>query len=429
MSKKAGIISSLIKLPISQSLPLGPILSEESRLGIFKINLHDDGITLLQNMQHFQIKLLISAKIILFGSSNPEFFETSCNSPTRHSFFLRFLQHNLLLSREPILTCMKAGIILSVKKRSREMKKNVHVILNPVAGGGKAGKLKGSLFPELKKRFGNEFVFRETTARGDAIRFAEEAVENMAKVIIAAGGDGTINEVINGMMTEKNKETDQNPELGILNCGSGGGLAQTLGLPGPVSDQLDLICGSPAKQMDAGFVIFPGCDNNCKERYFASEFQAGIGGSVVSGVGMRLKHFGGRIAFGSVALSRLIHFKASEIQLQLDTRPSGSKKMIGLVIGNGTFCAGGMKLTPDASIDDGWLDVLEIHEMDVLTRFANFGKIYSGKHVWSEYFSLTRAREIYVDSRPPVWIEADGELLGKTPCRIGIMPGAIKVRY
>jgi diacylglycerol kinase (ATP) len=117
------------------------------------------------------------------------------------------------------------------------------------------------------------------------------------------------------------------------------------------------------------------------------------------------------------------------MRLRVDAITSATKKMIGITIGNGIYCAGGMQLTPNALTDDGQLDLLGIHEMNFMTRFLNFGKVYSGNHVNSKYFSLTRAKEIYLDSGPSVWIEADGELLGKTPCRIGIVPGAIRVRY
>ncbi|MCX6233777.1 MAG: YegS/Rv2252/BmrU family lipid kinase [Bacteroidetes bacterium] len=308
------------------------------------------------------------------------------------------------------------------------MKTVAHIILNPVAGGGKAKKLKSQLVPELEKRFDRNYLLMETTRQGDATIFAREAAGGGAGLIIAIGGDGTINEVLNGLLLNKKPVSDQ-CELGILNCGSGSGLAQTLRLPGLISDQLDLICDSTAKPLDVGFVNYLDKDNNPCERLFVSECQVGIGGSVVSRVGMRLKYFGGKIAFGSVALSHLVHYKASQMTIRLDQQPPESKRMIGVTIGNGIYCAGGMRLTPNARIDDGWLDVLQIHEMNLLRRFLNFGKVYSGNHINSTYFSIRQTKEISIDSERPIWIETDGELMGKTPCKIGVIPGAIRVRY
>jgi diacylglycerol kinase (ATP) len=302
-----------------------------------------------------------------------------------------------------------------------------NIILNPVAGGGKTKKLKSQLVSELGNRFGKNYLLMETTGQGDATIFAREISEKGASLIIAVGGDGTINEVLNGLFLNRKPVNDQ-VELGIINSGSGSGMAQTMGLPESISDQLDMICNSTAKPMDVGIVRYKGTNDSPCERLFISECQVGIGGSVVSHVGMKLKHFGGRIAFGSVALSHLFHYKASKMTMILDQQPAESKKLIGVTIGNGIYCAGGMRLTPNARTDDGFLDVLQIHEMSLLKRFMNFGKVYSGDHIHSNYFSISQAKEISIDSEQPVWIETDGELLGKTPCEIGIIPGAVKVR-
>lgn len=304
----------------------------------------------------------------------------------------------------------------------------VHIILNPVAGGGRAGKMKSQIISELEKRFGKNYLLMETSGRGDAILFARDAAERGAGLIIAVGGDGTINEVINGLVLNR-KPVNNQCELGILNCGSGSGVAQTLGLPCSISDQLDLICKSTVKPMDVGFVIYKNKNDHPCERLFVSECQIGLGGSVVSRVGIKLKHFGGRIAFGIVALSHLFHYKSSQMIMTLDQQTAESKELIGITIGNGIHCAGGMRLTPDARTDDGLLDVLQIHEMSLIKRFLNFGKVYSGSHIHSTNFSINQVKEISIDSERPVWVETDGELLGKTPCWIGVIPGAIRVRY
>jgi diacylglycerol kinase (ATP) len=88
-----------------------------------------------------------------------------------------------------------------------------------------------------------------------------------------------------------------------------------------------------------------------------------------------------------------------------------------------------MKLTPAARMDDGQLDLLCIHDMSLLNRFRNFGKVYSGNYGHTGYFSSRRFREISIESDRELWIEADGELLGHTPCRIGVIGGAVRIRY
>ena len=308
------------------------------------------------------------------------------------------------------------------------MKLVAHIILNPLAGGGKTKKIKGELVREVESRIGKNYLLTETSGQGDASILARKAAKEGAALIIAVGGDGTVNEVINGLLQNRKPVNDQ-CELGILNSGSGSGLAQTLGLPSSISDQLDMIFNSAANPMDVGFVSYKDLNDHFCERLFVSECQVGLGGSVVSHVGMKLKHFGGKIAFGSVALSHLFHYRASRMTIVHDHKQPESRKLIGLTIGNGVYCAGGMTLTPGARTDDGLLDVLQIHEMSLLKRFMNFGKVYSGSHIHSPHFSISQVNEISIGSEQPVWIEADGELLGKTPCMIGIIPGKIRVRY
>jgi diacylglycerol kinase (ATP) len=313
-----------------------------------------------------------------------------------------------------------------VKKSMKEGK--VHIIYNPVAGGGRASKIKGILLKSLQKRFGTNFQFMETTGVNDATELALKAAFDGPGLIIAVGGDGTINEVINGLLSEK-KPVNDDCELGIINCGSGRGLAQTLGLPEVINDQLDLICDTAGKPLDAGFVIYKNGDGGMHERFFISECQIGIGGSVVSQVGRKLKKLGGKFAFGSVAMAHLLNYHASRMTLRIDQQPAESGSMIGITVGNGVYSAGGMMLTPDARVGDGMLDLLAIHEMDRMKRFCQFGKVYSGNHVHNGHFSTYKFRNLIIDSNPPVWIESDGELLGRTPCQIGVVPGAIKVRY
>jgi diacylglycerol kinase family enzyme len=101
----------------------------------------------------------------------------------------------------------------------------------------------------------------------------------------------------------------------------------------------------------------------------------------------------------------------------------------GLVIANGAYCGGGMNLAPGAIVDDGELDLLIMENLSLTERFKGFSKIYSGKHIHLQKFNLRRVQSLSITSDEIVLVEADGELLGTTPCDIKIIPGAIKVRY
>lgn len=305
--------------------------------------------------------------------------------------------------------------------------KKINVILNPTAGGGLANKQRSKILAGITKRFGNNYTFSETHFAGEAIMLSRDAIANGAELIIAVGGDGTIHEVVNGFF---NNGVAVNPccELGIIDCGTGSGLAQSLDLPASIENQIDLIYQQQSCVIDVGRIVFRNNDNQSEQRLFMSECQIGIGSAVVEGVQSMHKRLGGTLAFGSVAIKKAIGFKAQRISLQFDDQEKVTEKLIGTVVGNGNYCGGGMKLTPTAQLDDGLLDVLTIHDMGVMTRLVNFPKIYWGKHVDSPYFNIRRCKKIVIDSEEPLPIAADGEMLGITPCEIEILPAAVKVK-
>jgi YegS/Rv2252/BmrU family lipid kinase len=305
---------------------------------------------------------------------------------------------------------------------------NTHLILNPAAGGGRAGRSMQALIPEIEKRFGADYTLHVTHAPSDATRIAREVSAAGARLIVAAGGDGTVQEVVNGMLRGR---VPVNPSctLGILDFGTGRGLAQTLVLPVSYLEQLDLIVHTAALPVDVGLVSFLNTDGKHCSRFFVSECQIGIGSAVAERVHSGYKLLGGRTGFGMVAMVQSICYRANIIKLQLDDQVPVAEKLIGLVIGNGSYCAGGMRLTPSARPDDGYLDVLCIHEMSVPSRLLNFPKIYSGRHIHSKHFTICQSRKIRLASYETLQIEADGELLGRLPCEVEILPAILKIKY
>jgi len=305
--------------------------------------------------------------------------------------------------------------------------KKVHIIFNPTAGGGKANKLQSKIMVGIEKHFGKNYTLSETHYPCEATTLSRDAIIKGANLIIAVGGDGTIQEVVNGFC---HNGVIINPlcELGIIDCGTGSGLAQSLGLPESIDDQISLIRNGEWSEIDVGQISFDNHCNEREERIFVSECQVGIGSAVVEGVQSTHKRLGGKLAFGSVALKKLFRYEGQNISLQFDGDKKTDSKSIGVVIGNGICCGGGMRLTPAAQLNDGLLDVLTIHNMSTINRLINFPKIYWGKHVDSPYFDVRRSRKILIDSNKPLPIAADGEMLGRTPCEIEVLPAALKIK-
>jgi YegS/Rv2252/BmrU family lipid kinase len=303
----------------------------------------------------------------------------------------------------------------------------VHIIVNPVAGGGRAGQAIPGLHTLLRDRLGRDFSLHLTRYPGHATQLARRFILNDAALIVAVGGDGTIQEVVNGFFNERQPV---NPlcELGIINFGTGEGFARTLRLPPTLEGQIALLLNSGHRQVDVGCIGFRNAEGIDEERLFVNECQLGIGAAVAAAVDKVHKQFGGKLAFGSAALKRALSVETIELTVQIDEAPSITRRLFGLVIANGCFTAGGMRLTPEALPDDGLFDILFIHEMNLFQRLLNFPRIYSGNHLRSPFFSVQRGRRLSIDSVEEGGMEADGELLGSAPCTISMLAAKVRVR-
>lgn len=300
----------------------------------------------------------------------------------------------------------------------------VFVILNPASKARSGKRMKRKLIPLLDQYYPNRYNLLETAQPEDAIRLSRMAADEGATLIIAVGGDGTIHEVINGLMQLKN--TRKPIRLGIINNGSGGDFCRTLKLPNNLADQFELIKQTTPAKVDIGFLECLDPNGNSIRRYFINECQVGIGGAVVSKVNQGHKYLGGTIAFTMVALTHLFHYTSRNFKISTKDF-NQSYPLLGIVAGNGKFCGGGMQLTPGASLDDGLLDILLIHKMNFLNRLVKFSKIFSGNPVPSRFLTRIKSSQITIEADRDVWIEADGELIGKPPCTISILPLAVEV--
>ena len=303
----------------------------------------------------------------------------------------------------------------------------IQLVVNPIAGSGKAKKAVPFILKKFRELSNFEIRIAETAGPNDAVMITREAIVNGASMVVSVGGDGTVNEVINGFFIDK---IPINPlcEFGVIDCGTGGGYASTINLPESIEHQIELILVSPGVSIDLGCVDFRDSSNNLLTRFFVGECQTGIGSLVVAEIGSKLKAIAGRYAFFLVSTVAALTLKPSKLRLKYDNDHEEFHRLLGLVVGNGIVCGGGMKLTPNAKLNDGIFDVLQIHQMSIIQRLMNLSKVYSGRHILSRHFSIKRCKKITVESDLPVSLEADGELLGYSPFSMEIFPQVIKVK-
>ncbi|HVP91542.1 MAG TPA: diacylglycerol kinase family protein [Terriglobales bacterium] len=305
--------------------------------------------------------------------------------------------------------------------------RRTHVILNPASSAGRTGRRRAEILAAVERHLGGGFSLLVTTRPGEAADSARDASLRGAGLIIAVGGDGTVQEVVNGLI-DAGLPPDRLPQLGLVSAGTGHGFAQSLGLPADLEAQCAGIALGPCRRIDIGRAVYTNAAGRRVERCFVNECQAGIGGHVVQKVQAGHKRLGGFLAFGLATLTSALTCPNRAMRFSVDDGPEEAGAFLGIVAANGSAMAGGMRLAPRAAVDDGRLDILFMHGQGLAERLRNFPKIYSGKHLGSPKFSCLRAKSLSLTSEGPVPFEADGELFGHLPCLIEILPSALELR-
>jgi diacylglycerol kinase (ATP) len=287
------------------------------------------------------------------------------------------------------------------------------VIVNPAAGRGRARREWPRMAAALREA-GVEFDVAETAAPGEGVGLAERAAHAYAAVI-AAGGDGTVHEVANGLL-----RAGGGAALGVLPLGSGDDLVKML----PARDAVARIAAHETRALDAGRIRAEGV-----ERYFANGMDIGFGAHGAHNVRKVPRFLTGLGAYlGALALT-LVRYPKLQVRLQLDGGAPFSQTTAMTAVMNGRAFGGSFHVCPDARADDGELDLLVV---DAIGRLAILGlvpKIMRGAHGGDPRLKLLRAKKVGIESQLPLLVEADGEIAFEAAHRleIEVLPGALRV--
>lgn len=287
------------------------------------------------------------------------------------------------------------------------------VIYNPSSGGGAHGpdRLKAELD-------GFELDWIETGGAEDVARAAGEWREGL---LIVAGGDGTINDAVNGLGKAGFPE---GVTLGILPSGTGNDLAATLCVPSDPTGAKDVIRQGRVRTLDVARVRSDGVG----ERFFVNVATGGLGAEISQSNVAEFKERWGKLSYFRASLEVAKDFDVKELDLYLD----GSLKKVravNVVIGNCRFAGGGWLAAPKANPEDGLLDVVVIEKLGLadLLQLAP-ASMARADYVGKEGVFSTRAQEIRIETRPPgLDFTVDGEVVGNEPARFSVVPGALKV--
>jgi diacylglycerol kinase (ATP) len=248
---------------------------------------------------------------------------------------------------------------------------------------------------------GHEVSARLTFEGGDAVHFASEAVAAGAELIVAAGGDGTLNEVVNGMMQcVASRSGTEPPRLGLVPLGTANDFAAYLGLPTEIEAAVDTAVSGRARHCDVGRV---------NDRYFLNVSTAGFGAEATQETPSEVKRALGSVAYLVTGVQKFARLQPSIARFTMDGEFVFEGGFLLFAVGNTTLTGGGNRLTPEARIDDGLLDVCVVRDMARAELVRLLPELRAGRHIGHPAVVYRQARSLTVEAAAELSINADGE--------------------
>lgn len=304
------------------------------------------------------------------------------------------------------------------------MARRTLLIVNPRSRGGATGRRWEARAGRLRAALGPVEV-EFTRAPRDAERLAREGVRAGIERIVVAGGDGTLSEVASGLLAA---DLAGYAQIGLLPAGSGGDFARGLGIPSDLDAALGCISAGVARRVDAGRATFRDSSGGERVAYYVNEASFGISGLAARLANRRGKFLGGRLAFALAALRAIPRHRSARVAIRVDGKTVHQGPLALGAVANGRYFGAGMQIAPDASIDDGMLDLVVVPHLPAVGLLAALPAVYRGTHLANGVASLHRGGVVEaVACGAEVVLELDGEPLGALPARFELLPAALSV--
>jgi diacylglycerol kinase (ATP) len=295
-------------------------------------------------------------------------------------------------------------------------------IVNPVAGAGRSGRE----WPRIRQLFRGEglsFEYDITEAPGHAIELAREAAGNGYDMVVSVGGDGTINEIVNGLYASGNIK---DAVLGIVSTGTGSDYIRTVGVPRRSEEACRCLLNPKKRLVDLGVVEYMN-NGRREERLFVNFAGLGFDAEIVRRTTQQFKALGALPSYLLGVLTTLLFYRNHDISIELDGELL-NKRVCTVIMNNGRYGGGSMFTAPHAELADGWLDVLIIGDLNKPDLLWSIPRIYKGTHLTHSKVTMKKVKEIKVGSLSgKMQLQADGELLGEVPARFRVLPSILNV--
>jgi diacylglycerol kinase (ATP) len=297
-------------------------------------------------------------------------------------------------------------------------KQELGIILNPAAGRGFAGRIKKDLIECLhanKTSFQLELTKYAGHAEEIAMRMSKEF-----KVVVAAGGDGTVNEVLSGIVGSK-------AALAFLPVGSGNDFSKIIGIPRKIDQALEIISKKQTKLVNVGEVIYQNEKGMERKRFFVNTLGIGLDAEIANET-KQIKFLRGLPLYLLAAIKALLKHTANEYQIS-DKKKNELVRAFFICIGNGSFEGGGFRLLPNADPCDSFLDVCMLKSGPMLKALKVLPKVIKGTHEKDQSVFMWRTRKITIAARKPFIVHGDGEIFEENAIQttIGLAPFKVKM--
>jgi YegS/Rv2252/BmrU family lipid kinase len=307
-----------------------------------------------------------------------------------------------------------------------EINQEWFAIVNPNAGNGKGRKDLNRISDILGKN-DIRFHVKTTQRKGEATEFVRELIAGGGRKIISIGGDGTLNEIINGIFTQDYCPTAE-IILSLIPVGTGNDWGRMFGIPLVYEGAVQVI--KEGKQMlhDIGVISYFNGEEKAKT-YFINIAGLGFEAVVVRKTNKQKDQgMSNKAIYFYNLLSSLITYRNTPVDITIDGKTIRAK-IFSINVGNGRYCGGGMRQTPDAIPDDGLFDITVIREMGKIEIIRSLQLLYDGTIMSHPKVDGYRSNNLKVTSDVKLFVEADGESLGHTPVEFSIIPSAVKIIY
>ena len=294
-------------------------------------------------------------------------------------------------------------------------------LVNPASANGSTGRR----WPELARRAaaaGLDGATLFSERQGHLAELAREAALDGAELLVVVGGDGSVNEVVNGLAG-----LGRQPEVAVVPRGTGWDFSRTFGIPRRIDDAVQVALEGDVRTIDLGRASYRAWDGSDATAWFANVASAGMSGAIAQRANETTKALGGKASYLWATFAVFSGWAATEIEVAVDgERRAGP--MFDVVIANGRFFGGGLEICPEAEPDDGLFDVLTIGDVTKRDLVQTMPKMYRGTHLPHPKAELLRGSSVTVTSETPLPIELDGEQPGTTPATFEVAAGALRLR-